>query len=382
MQTENLSTLKIHQLTGEQYRLAKENGRVQPNEIYLVKDEPMPVFSVNGITPDENGDVSIPYDTTLAISGMGADAQAVGEALTASASALQQEINDVKTELEQSISTKASTQALNDTKTELEQGINGKAPAIHEHAASAITSGVIPLTRGGTNATTGDAGLANLLAAGPTILSSNQYGTTLPASAATGQLFLQKYDGSVDELSNTLIMGLMQKMYPVGSVYTTKTNTNPSTLLGFGTWNLIGKNFITLTTTSSEIFTMASGVTNSNTGTAMLRTGQTIRLRLGFNINQALTDTALVLGSLNLSFLGLSSSGISYTISQGIGASDGGNAIVIGQLNYGGELSVLDVVGADTIAASTTFYFDLTLPAQFNNMLDSACDQFHWERTA
>ena len=51
---------------------------------------------------------------------------------------------------------------------------------------------VISLENGGTNATDGANGLKNLFAAGATILSSNQYGDTLPAAGTKGRIFFKK----------------------------------------------------------------------------------------------------------------------------------------------------------------------------------------------
>ena len=53
-------------------------------------------------------------------------------------------------------------------------------------------SGIVPLTNGGTGATDGATGLKNLFAAGSTVLSSNQYGDTLPDASTVGQLFFKK----------------------------------------------------------------------------------------------------------------------------------------------------------------------------------------------
>ena len=53
-------------------------------------------------------------------------------------------------------------------------------------------SGIVPLTNGGTGATDGATGLKNLFAAGTTVLSSNQYGDTLPNASTVGQLFFKK----------------------------------------------------------------------------------------------------------------------------------------------------------------------------------------------
>lgn len=52
--------------------------------------------------------------------------------------------------------------------------------------------GSVPITKGGTGATDGSTGLANLLAAGNTVLSAYQYGDTLPAAGTPGRLFFKK----------------------------------------------------------------------------------------------------------------------------------------------------------------------------------------------
>ena len=53
-------------------------------------------------------------------------------------------------------------------------------------------SGIVSLANGGTGATDGATGLKNLFAAGSTVLSSNQYGDTLPDASTVGQLFFKK----------------------------------------------------------------------------------------------------------------------------------------------------------------------------------------------
>ena len=68
MTTENLSTLKIHELTLEQYRRALAAGNIDENALYFVCGE---VYV--------DGDVAI--DETLTIDGAAADAKATGDAL-------------------------------------------------------------------------------------------------------------------------------------------------------------------------------------------------------------------------------------------------------------------------------------------------------------
>lgn len=51
---------------------------------------------------------------------------------------------------------------------------------------------VLPIAKGGTNATNGAEGLGNLLAAGETILSEFQYGDDLPEAGKVGRIFFKK----------------------------------------------------------------------------------------------------------------------------------------------------------------------------------------------
>lgn len=55
-----------------------------------------------------------------------------------------------------------------------------------------IIEEVIPMTRGGTDATDGVTALKNLLASGEMILSSHQYGDTLPDPGIPGRIFFKK----------------------------------------------------------------------------------------------------------------------------------------------------------------------------------------------
>ena len=68
----------------------------------------------------------------------------------------------------------------------------------------------------------------------PTISSANLTGTPVAATAS--------YGTSTTQLATTaFVQAALQAMYPVGSVYINATvATNPSTLLGFGTWVTVG----------------------------------------------------------------------------------------------------------------------------------------------
>ena len=58
-------------------------------------------------------------------------------------------------------------------------------------AAQTAANATVPMTRGGTGASSGATGLKNLLAAGNTILSSKQYGTSLPSAGNAGRIFFK-----------------------------------------------------------------------------------------------------------------------------------------------------------------------------------------------
>ena len=51
---------------------------------------------------------------------------------------------------------------------------------------------IVPIANGGTNASDGATGLKNLFASGATVLSSHQYGDTLPAAGTVGRIFFKK----------------------------------------------------------------------------------------------------------------------------------------------------------------------------------------------
>ena len=76
---------------------------------------------------------------------------------------------------------------------QITSAIADKAEKEHTHTMSDL-SGILPISKGGIGASDGAAGLKSLFAAGNTILSSYQYGDTLPsASEATpGRIFFVK----------------------------------------------------------------------------------------------------------------------------------------------------------------------------------------------
>lgn len=51
---------------------------------------------------------------------------------------------------------------------------------------------IVPIENGGTNSSNGATGLANLFASGATVLSSFQYGDTLPSAGTKGRIFFKR----------------------------------------------------------------------------------------------------------------------------------------------------------------------------------------------
>ena len=66
--------------------------------------------------------------------------------------------------------------------------------ALHEYNADTYVAktDVASIEQGGTNASDGATGLANLFAAGATVLSSNQYGDELPEAGTAGRIFFKR----------------------------------------------------------------------------------------------------------------------------------------------------------------------------------------------
>ena len=61
-----------------------------------------------------------------------------------------------------------------------------------EHVIELFDTTITPIENGGTNATDGATGLANLFASGNTVLSSYQYGDELPEAGTVGRIFFKR----------------------------------------------------------------------------------------------------------------------------------------------------------------------------------------------
>ena len=95
-------------------------------------------------------------------------------------------------------------------------------------------------------------------------------------------------------------------------------------------------------------------------------------------------DTILTLGTLDISGLGINSLYITHYTT---GFSDGGNALGNCYLDVNSpcSLKIQDVVtktSGGTLASGNSIYMEFNIVVPYTNMLDSACNQFIFKRTA
>lgn len=192
--------------------------------------------------------------------------------------------------------------------------------------------------------------------------------------------------GSVEEprvITPAVLNQFVESMHPVGSLYTTSTNTNPGTSLGFGTWELIDKRFKYAWITSG--FTWDTTNTQSGAFACVLR-GNAIEFRFTWANKTNLSDTTQTLGTLDLTAVGVNAVQHNCFL---LAQCDGLNAIGCLEFTLGQATAVLRssdwVTRAATIPAGTNSncQAQYTLLVQnCSGMIDSFCDQFIWKRTA
>ena len=181
-------------------------------------------------------------------------------------------------------------------------------------------------------------------------------------------------------------VSLLETTYPVGSIYTTSTNTNPGTWLG-GTWTLIDKSYKYQWITSG--FTFNS--TNIGGGDFVaIPHGHSIAFRLNWTFKIAVSDSEIEIGTLTKTSVGITATSSGYLVFP-VAFNDMYNAIGQGAFNFANDTTALfktydwvtratsyPAVNADN---SSYVYFVYVARGQ-SEMIDSFCDQFVWKRTA
>ena len=171
---------------------------------------------------------------------------------------------------------------------------------------------------------------------------------------------------------------ILSNVYTTGNVYITSTNSPPTS---DGNWQLIDKEFISMSSQASrETPIITVNRTNVAAYSASLtRSGRSIYIRLNLTSSVVLNDSSIELGTLRLSELGISS--ITNVISI-TGYTDGGNAILMGQITTQGQVTNNDVIGkSDTVSSGSSLIYATTFVVNHEDMLDSSCNKFFWKRT-
>ncbi len=171
------------------------------------------------------------------------------------------------------------------------------------------------------------------------------------------------------------------QIYPVGSVYISSTNTDPSSDFG-GTWELVDKEFKQRLATNVEDFVTLDSNCSEITGSVIWRQ-HSITLTVTYTPAVEITDTALTMLTLNLTALGISRFTQNLTFSQFV---DSGQAVIAYILSTNGVLTTRDVMVRGSSAASLgtgyTPTFTMDFPVSSEYMFDEFCDKFYWKRTA
>lgn len=176
----------------------------------------------------------------------------------------------------------------------------------------------------------------------------------------------------------TLSNGEPISTYNIGDVYITSTNTNPKNTLGYGTWQLIDKEF-----KSSNLTNAFSKHSDCESCTFnVIRSGHEITIFGTFVMNIDLLDSQGNVGYVDYDEIGITNL---CTTAFFTGYCDTANSVLL--LAIGPESGLLysfDVVNAGhtEVAAGNTIRCTLTLTNDYQNMLNSACDKFYWKRTA
>lgn len=169
--------------------------------------------------------------------------------------------------------------------------------------------------------------------------------------------------------------------YPIGCIYVSSDNTNPSSYLG-GTWELIDKDFKSLYSNSTSYFTPTSNV--ASYGIMVVRTPKLITIRLNIKNAVQLADSDVDFGTLNFKKLGITR--LYYSLLSQVGATDGGGCAIQFDVEWEtGQVKSVDIIQKDGVvyvAENSSCYFQINLPVYKEIMLDEECDKFYWKRGA
>ena len=172
-------------------------------------------------------------------------------------------------------------------------------------------------------------------------------------------------------------LAYIDEVHPTGSCFTTTTNTNPNNLGILGTWVLIDKVFVNQSTSESNF--IADGGQTNGVNAYWSRCGHTLNLQLDFTNKVRIDDNTHHIGRWNVSALGVT--GLPHVTSI-TGYTDGGNCCVMMDCKMNGDVYTYDVIPDSYVSEGKYICVFESLTIPMDNMLDSACNQFIWKRTA
>lgn len=215
------------------------------------------------------------------------------------------------------------------------------------------------------------------------VLTSDCYGEELPETGVEGQVYFKT--PSEDE---SLESSILQAIYPINSIYTYGSNISPAEILGFGEWELVGKEFAdwSVSYTLGDTGCPFVATENVTSGTLyIVRSGTSIRMKIDYVNAAEITDSGIQIGSFS-SWRDIGITGLYFSYSQIVGGTDGGNAVVMYSLNTSnGLLTANDIVakdGATSIGTDKNLSILINANIDMERMYDAACNRFHWKRTA
>lgn len=179
------------------------------------------------------------------------------------------------------------------------------------------------------------------------------------------------------ETENANLNTQLEKIFPIGACYTTSTNTSPADYLG-GTWTLIDKRFtpaILSSTTSGTYFTYNTTNCSALNQCYIRRFDHGLDIQISVTTDAAYADTALEVGTINYSAIGITRLPATTYI---IGTSDAGNGFSNSTVNYStGVITHQDCVtktSGGSLTTSTALVYKFTVLIPMGYMDDTVCN--------